>query len=146
MQRSSKVITKKNACGLLVIIKYFEKCPFVYGRFVIIVVFFKTWSFRFCSFQHFFWKSARLWMVVSANGHLVKRAFFKKTGIFWRNGEKKNLCLSLMGSGFSLFFYNFPFWDFQFFFTYSGIWPPPLRLSWQTAAKTVKISKLTRDP
>ena len=28
-------------------------------------------------------------MVVFANGHLIKRAFFKKTGIFWRNGEKK---------------------------------------------------------
>ena len=57
--------------------------------FVIMVVFLRKCSFQACPFMHFYWKNARFWMVVSANGHLVKRAFFKKTGIFRRNGEKK---------------------------------------------------------
>ena len=57
--------------------------------FVIMFVYLRKCSFRACPFRHFYWKNARFWMVVSANGHLVKRAFLKNTGIFRRNGKKK---------------------------------------------------------
>ena len=82
---------QKNACGLLVIIKYFEKCPFEYGRFYNNCCFFQKMVVSVLPVSAFFLKKCSF-----LNGRFRKRAF-AQTGIFQENGHflakrgKKNL-------------------------------------------------------